>query len=60
MVKTECGCNPMAKYTKKCAHCHKRFCDEHIFFRVDGNNGSITKYAPALCEKCYIKKYEKD
>lgn len=59
MVKTECGCNPMAKYTKKCAYCHKIFCDKHLFFRTDESNENITKYAPVLCEGCYIKKYDR-
>jgi len=44
------------KYT--CSICGKVLCGKHSYFYVDGNNGSITKNSPTLCQKCYEVKYD--
>ena len=58
-----CGCKiPIAqkyidKHTFFCSECHGLFCEKHIYFYVDGNNGSITKNSKPHCKECYIEKY---
>jgi hypothetical protein len=59
-----CGCDvPSTKSfasKNKCADCGNLFCDKHIYFRVDGNNSSITNNSLPYCEDCYIEKYGDD
>lgn len=55
----KCDCTVTRKadiYT--CSSCKEKFCAKHIYSRIDGNNVSITKYAPLLCHKCYGEKYD--
>lgn len=40
-----------------CEICKKSLCPEHAYMYVDGNNISITKSAPILCNKCYETQY---
>lgn len=52
---------PRGKYLKsrpykgKCENCSKETKD--VYQYIDGNNYSITYYAPYLCKECYIKQY---
>jgi len=55
---TKCGCNNLKKLTNKCAGCGELFCLKHLFIRVDGNNGAITKNSKEYCEDCYKKVYK--
>lgn len=38
--------------THICRRCGQRFCGKHIYSRVDGNNGAITKNALEFCQQC--------
>lgn len=52
-----CGCRVNKKDVHVCTECKLSLCGKHIYFKVDGNNASITKYSPLLCEKCFINRY---
>lgn len=42
------------KATERCASCGRPLCGAHAFLKyVDGNNASITKYAPIVCAGCH-------
>lgn len=45
------------KFLGYCEECKKSLCEEHAYFRVDGNNEAITNNAPYLCRNCYENKY---
>lgn len=63
-VKSSCGCvlstkkKDINKTVFKCSQCGGLCCSKHYFFKVDGNNISITKahFKNGICSKCYEEK----
>jgi len=41
----------------RCQKCSVKKPPTELFFRVDGNNESITRHAPVLCLECYNEMY---
>jgi len=62
----DCGCtvHSAKKYRHDewhvCANCGKTICSSHVWKYVDGNNASVTKYSPILCEDCFSQKHPSD
>jgi hypothetical protein len=43
----------------RCQSCGTKYPPSQLYFYVDGNNESITRNSPALCETCYKARYGK-
>ncbi len=41
----------------RCQACGENKRPAELFIYVDGNNGSITRNSPVLCETCYKSRY---
>ena len=39
----------------RCRKCGRVFCGKHVYSKVDGNNGAITRSAHELCQECVEK-----
>lgn len=42
----------------RCQQCGEKRPPSELFFYVDGNNESITRNSPILCEACYHARYD--
>ena len=50
-----CG-TPIKKAEQyQCHSCKRIFCGKHVFSKVDGNNGAITRNAHEFCQECVEK-----